>query len=176
MKQIIVLGWGSLIWSPSPMIFQKQWQSDGPSLPIEFARISKDKRLTLVIQESAKPTTVLWNTILAPTLEAAIDSLKAREKTIEKHIGYIDLVTNQSYSQHNEIISQIKKWMKSQGHQQCIWTDLPSNFTQKTNLPFDKNSVYDYIQSLDSAAQTRALEYIEKAPQQIWTELRDVLY
>jgi len=45
--KIIVLGWGSLIWDPRELkIKNSEWQKDGPNLPIEFARISQDGRLT----------------------------------------------------------------------------------------------------------------------------------
>ncbi len=47
-KQIAILGWGSLIWSPRDLSMTGQWQP-GPSPPIEFARKSADGRLTLVL-------------------------------------------------------------------------------------------------------------------------------
>ena len=49
-----ILAWGSLIWDPKDLEYNKQlgWIYDGPNLPIEFARISKNGRLTLVITEN----------------------------------------------------------------------------------------------------------------------------
>ena len=49
--KIAILGWGSLLWQPKDLQFDKEigWSKNGPMLPIEFARISKDGRLTLVI-------------------------------------------------------------------------------------------------------------------------------
>jgi 1-acyl-sn-glycerol-3-phosphate acyltransferase len=47
--RIAVLGWGSLIWSPGNLKIDREWHEDGPFLPIEFARVSQDGRLTLVL-------------------------------------------------------------------------------------------------------------------------------
>jgi hypothetical protein len=49
MGAIAVIGWGSLIWCPGILRTKSRWHSDGPALPIEFARISGDNRLSLVI-------------------------------------------------------------------------------------------------------------------------------
>ena len=53
--RIAVIGWGSLLWSPRTLPLAGTWSSDGPVLPIEFARISVDGRLTLIIEDGAKP-------------------------------------------------------------------------------------------------------------------------
>ena len=55
MMKIACLGWGSLVWRPDNLLIRSEWFSDGPFLPIEFARRSQDGRLTLVIVEKAKP-------------------------------------------------------------------------------------------------------------------------
>ena len=47
--QVAVIDWGSLISSPGILGLQSRWHHDGPPLPVEFARISRDNRLTLVI-------------------------------------------------------------------------------------------------------------------------------
>lgn len=54
MMKIAILGWDSLIWDPRSLKYDVNtgWLTDGPKLPIEFARISNDGRLTLVIKES----------------------------------------------------------------------------------------------------------------------------
>jgi hypothetical protein len=58
--QIAVIGWGSLIWCPGSLQIKSRWHSDGPALPIEFARISNDKRLTLVIQPGSPDQRTYW--------------------------------------------------------------------------------------------------------------------
>ncbi len=46
---IAVVAWGSLVWCPGSLAMKTRWRRDGPRLPIEFARISQDDRVTLVI-------------------------------------------------------------------------------------------------------------------------------
>jgi hypothetical protein len=47
--KIAVLGWGSLLWEQGVLRLASRWRTDGPWLPIEFARLSDRGRLTLVI-------------------------------------------------------------------------------------------------------------------------------
>jgi len=39
-SHILILGWGSLIWSPGELKTVGDWSLDGPTLPIEFSRIA----------------------------------------------------------------------------------------------------------------------------------------
>ncbi len=58
--KIAVLGWELLIWDPRQLsIKQGEWFTDGLFLPVEFAHISNNGRLTLVIYNEAKPIQVL---------------------------------------------------------------------------------------------------------------------
>ena len=60
--KIAILGWGSLIWLPKDLKFDTNsgWKENGPVLPIEFARISKDGRLTLVITPNGTEVPTLY--------------------------------------------------------------------------------------------------------------------
>ena len=49
---IAILAWGSLIWNPGSLHIVDGWRPGGPTLPIEFSRISDNGRLTLVIDEA----------------------------------------------------------------------------------------------------------------------------
>lgn len=44
-----MLGWGSLLWDPRELPREGVWQRGGPQLTLEFSRVSRDGRLTLVI-------------------------------------------------------------------------------------------------------------------------------
>ena len=51
--KIAVIGWGSLIWSKRDLEIEGDWIiGGGPVLPLEFSRVSKDGRLTLVIDHT----------------------------------------------------------------------------------------------------------------------------
>ena len=46
--RIACLGWGSLLWDPRSLPMAGPFRDDGPRLPIEFSRIARDGRATLV--------------------------------------------------------------------------------------------------------------------------------
>jgi hypothetical protein len=52
---IACIGWGSLIWDMRNLNVDGNWHADGPLLPIEFARQSRDGRITLVIVQGFAP-------------------------------------------------------------------------------------------------------------------------
>src|ERR1017187_2142050 len=75
-----VLGWGSLIWCPGSLRIKTRWRSDGPKLPVEFARISGDGRLTLVILPTAEDQPVHWALSEFESVDDARRNLKERER------------------------------------------------------------------------------------------------
>ena len=87
--KIAILGWGSLIWLPKDLKFDTNsgWKENGPVLPIEFARISQDGRLTLVITPNGTEVTTLYSVSSFDSLNLAVLNLKKREGTNEKYIG-----------------------------------------------------------------------------------------
>src|SRR5262245_36429307 len=94
---IVILGWGSLIWDPRELPREGVWEQGGPTLRVEFSRVSRDARLTLVIDESAGAEVVTRFVRSPRTLIVdAIDDLAKREGTGKKHIGFIDLVAGRS--------------------------------------------------------------------------------
>lgn len=63
--RIAILGWGSLLWDGGPEFdkWHGPWEYDGPSLKLEFTRVSEKrlKALTLVIDaEHGTETSVAW--------------------------------------------------------------------------------------------------------------------
>jgi hypothetical protein len=79
--EIAIIGWASLIWCPGALQIKSCWHRDGPPLPIEFARISLDQRLTLVIHPGSKDQRTLWASALSQELEAVRANLRDREGT-----------------------------------------------------------------------------------------------
>ena len=175
--KIAVLGWGSLIWDPRSLkIRDKEWEEDGPILPIEFARISKDGRLTLVLYPGAKPVQVLWNYMAIENLNAAIKNLRVREGTIPERIGFINLVTGKSRCNViPEIEIDIRKWAEMKNVDAVIWTDLPANFENRTDKEFNEDNVIHYLNSLPPSKREMVKEYIVKAPKQVRTKMRIVI-
>lgn len=174
--KIAVLGWGSLIWDKDNLQIQSSWREDGPFLPIEFARISKDGRLTLVLYPYAHKVRVLWALSEHQDLDCAIENLCQREDTIPKRIGYISIQENKINCQTAPNIEDCTKdWAKEKGLNAVIWTDLQSNFVRKTETVFTEENVIAYLFSLSKEKLENAETYIRRAPKQIITKMRPLI-
>ena len=86
--KIACLGWGSLVWDPRSLHVRSYWFADGPLLPIEFARESKDGRVTLVITPSSPPVRSLWALSSLDSVDAAKADLVLREEIKEENVRY----------------------------------------------------------------------------------------
>ena len=63
------------------------WFSDGPFLPIEFVRQSKDDRITLVLSEGVSLVRSLWSLMSVDSMDEAAKCLAEREGILEKNIA-----------------------------------------------------------------------------------------
>jgi len=84
-QKIVCLGWGSLIWDPGDLRIdnlerpETAWSTDGPFLPVEFARQSGGNRITLVLVPGRRTVPVLWTQMFVDDLETAKRNLAQRE-------------------------------------------------------------------------------------------------
>ncbi len=109
--EIAILGWGSLIWDPSNLKTKGSWNSDGPYLPIEFARISSGNRLTFVLHPAVDDVQTLWIKSIYKNLNNAIMNLKDREGSPQNKIGFISIPDGTSNCQVvPEVLGRIRKW------------------------------------------------------------------
>lgn len=170
--KIACIGWGSLIWQPKSLLIRREWFKDGPFLPVEFARQSKDGRLTLVITEKAKPVRTLWALMATDNIDMAKNSLLVREgipnKNIESSIGSIKCTEETE----NNIELTIKEWAIRQGVDAVIWTNLSAKFQGTERREPNMDEAIAYLKSLDVYTKSIAEEYIRKTPQQIDTDFR----
>lgn len=183
--RIAVLGWGSLVWDPKTLVEHLvgadlgAWATDGPLLPVEFARASDEGkgRLSLVIVPSMPLVQVLWNVMQTQNLDVAIRELRHRERTSTKKIGYINLITGNFECQHGQpIIELIQKWVKAKEvFDAVIWTDLESNFSEVQKRELSETTAVAYVQSLTGDTYIEAKNYILKAPAQVQTMFRPAL-
>jgi len=171
--KIVYLGWGSLIWDPRNLKIKSEWYYDGPFLPVEFARASKNGRLTLVLYQYAEKLPVLWTYSHYNEISQAIENLIIREKTSKSSIGFLSINENKKNCNAVPSVSEnIRNWAIEKEIDSVIWTDLSSNFEEKTKKPFNTNNVIKYLQELPDNKKQIAREYIKKAPLQIMTPLR----
>ena len=175
--KIAILGWGSLIWLPKDLKFDTNigWKENGPVLPIEFARISKDGRLTLVITPNGTDVPTLYAVSSFDSLDLAILNLAVREGSVRKSIGYY----NKSKDEFSPIAfsfkENIKNWIQTTDFDAVIWTNLPEKWilNDENKTKIDSNNRIDYLQNLKGIESALAEEYIHNTPKQIATTYRN---
>lgn len=173
MTVIACLGWGSLVWDPQELPLGGEWRTDGPSLPVEFARQSQDQRITLVLVESARPCAVLWAPLNVETAEDARTALGIRENIPSTYWQDYIAVSPSSGSVSHVFTSQVADWAVSRDVELVVWTALPPKFaSQNGRVPTSKETI-EYLSRLEGEALNRARQYVERAPAQIRTPHRE---
>jgi hypothetical protein len=172
--KIAILGWGSLIWDPCGLPREGTWQTGGPELPIEFSRISSDGRLTLVI-DPKNGTVVPTRFVVSPRadLDDAICDLRARERTVSKCIGYVDLIRGtHRCTVRPQVCDTIQNWARAHRFEGIVWTDLPCNFGVEMDCDFSLERAVAYLKGLPKNVAKQARKYINSAPEEVDTPLR----
>jgi hypothetical protein len=184
--KIAVLAWGSLLWEPSSLRIVTDWEAGGPSLPLEFSRVSSSRAgaLTLVIDPQYGVATPTYFAVSdQQELEAAIENLRKREGTTQEHIGYIDFKSGRSQSSILSTAPEtIGHWLEQHYLDAAIWTDLSSNFADESKaqfsdindptMPFTIKNAQHYLHRLKPAGAAKAREYLKNAPLNVQTALR----
>lgn len=180
--RIAVIGWGSLIWCPGSLRITSRWRPDGPELPIEFARISRDGRLTLVIYPGSRAVRTYWALSAFDTIKEARENLREREgATTTRSIDVL-----QAGDDHDAEMpasqNAMLAWLKcNRDLDAVIWTALESNWQKQRRCAFSRDDAVRYLSELkckrDDAGlkYDRACEYVRNAPQQIRTGVRELL-
>lgn len=183
---IAVLAWGSLVWQPANqhgelrVAPETTWSGDGPSLPVEFARISSDGRLTLVVlPRYPHEVPVLWRTSGLADLEAAMHNLADRETRAP--LAAVHAVTAGGEVRGDPdagIVERVATWLaRRHDTDAAIWTGLPpgDRWVEFGYEGFTSAAAVDYVTGLRGEVRTRALEYVRNAPRQIDTPVRRAL-
>jgi len=169
--KIACLGWGSLIWNSQALPIQKNWFNDGPLLPIEFARHSQDDCITLAVVPGVRDVRSLWTFMMVPDLDTAKIKLAEYEGIKTEDIPtYIGSVSSTEPS-NEQLAERIRIWASSIDLDAVVWTNLPPQFQNKTQVP-TVEEVIAFLQTLPPETKKRAEEYVRKTPRQIDTEYR----
>src|SRR5262245_16478650 len=112
--KVLILGWGSLVWDPRELKISGGWHLGGPKLPIEFSRVSRDERLTLVIDET-NGELVHTRYALSPfDLSEAQQNMREREGTGRtSDVAFTNLATGDcscSGGQHSTSCNRVRTW------------------------------------------------------------------
>jgi hypothetical protein len=182
-KRTAFLGWGSLIWHKDD-IFDRthgEWKLNGPSLALEFSRISQTEPrrgfLTLVIDpNNGTLTNVAYCLSTRTTVAEAVNDLQERERMpSERNVGCIDLDTGLSRCRHQQTAESIAAWAGEAKVRAVVWTDLASNFAERKRTAFSVEAAIAHLGGLDSAHKAGAVEYLRNAPSFVQTPLRSAL-
>lgn len=170
--KFVCLGWGSLVWNPDTLPILSEWHKDGPHLPLEFARESNGKRITLVIVERDHAVPVLWAKLKVSSLDEAIAALALREGVPKLNV--IGRWPNET-GNHYLYEDTIARWASGKGFSGAVWTALlPGMKKMKSEIP-SLQQIKDYLSMLPESEIEKAAEYIFKAPEQITTPYRQSL-
>lgn len=171
--KIAILGWGSLICSPRNLAASRFIQN-GPELPIQFSRISSDGRLTLVKDLDFGIDVKTWFARSNfSNLSDAIENLRAREGTIRKYIGYIDL-KNKTFS-----VTQIKRGGKSKASDVEHITGKINRFgntPDKVDIVGGSGIRKEFVQGKSYLKKLIAWAYNNGFTAVIWTDLPSNFY
>jgi hypothetical protein len=168
MSIIACLGWGSLVWDPRSLPAQRQWFTDGPLVHVEFARKSKDGRITLVLEATANPVRSLWTIMDLSDLNAARKALSEREGS---GLGDIAYWSNKKQSESTLIID-LPQWTQSRGVDSVVWTALLPQFTNANDGTPTCKRIIEYLAGLTGSVRDNAERYIRMTPRQIDTKYR----
>jgi hypothetical protein len=180
MTRVAILGWGSLLWNPGNLRNERKWRSDGPWLPIEFARTSnldekKDRRpyLSLVIYAHAGLVRTYWDmSLLTETADARLD-MQNRESCGIDDIACLPKNNAAWSSTTPGLEERIREWLdgKKNDVDAVIWTNLGWKLSGATR--FSAEEGMRWLRGLREARKDdTAEEYIRKAPSQTDTCLR----
>ncbi len=182
MTRIAVLGWGSLIWKPDGLAVQSKWHTDGPCLPVEFARKSKGMRVTLVLVPRYQHLSrSYWAFSAFGTVDAAAENLRERERTRLKRIHVADAKTwwtaGEGSGPRDEFGSAVSAWVAGRDDVDvAIWTGLkPEVFNPDSRRVPLEDQVVAFLRSLGPDYEPEAKRYIQMAPASIDTPVRKAI-
>ncbi|MGI9482198.1 MAG: hypothetical protein ACR2OR_07565 [Hyphomicrobiales bacterium] len=179
--RIAIIGWGSLLWdleNLAPHVVSGWSYGGGPRLPLEFSRVSPKRKHGLVViidPDHGVPCPTSHIESVRSELGAAVDDLAARERAPVERIGHAHLETGQINSSNPPLNTVLTGWLEETHFDACVWTDLPANFQEHWEEPFSISEGIKYLKTLDPVSLDEAKRYIENAPQETVTPLREAL-
>src|SRR5690606_16677678 len=159
--KIAILAWGSLVWQPKELKYDKSfgWKSDGPILPIEFARISKDGRLTLVITPNGTNVSTLYTLSGYKTIDEAVLDLAVREGSGRMSIGWYNKAKDEFLPEIFAYQDEIREWIKDRDIDAVIWTNLGEKWEVNDEV-ISPDERIGYLKNLKGPASALAEQYI----------------
>ena len=169
--KIACLGWGSLIWDPRSLHVRSEWFADGPLLPIEFARESNDKRITLVITPGSPPIRSLWALSSLDSVDAAKADLALRENINGKNVQYSIGIWERTEQAQGSMDPEIVAWANRLNLDAVVWTKLKPLFGGEERVA-TVDEIIAHLRGLSHELRANAERYVRMTPRQIDTPYR----
>lgn len=151
-------------------------------LPIEFARISQDERLTLVIHPGSADQPTYWALSEFTQLTEARENLRVRENSRSADIHYV-LRDGAAEDAPQGIVGRVREWLaRHDDLQAVVWTGLASNWVLKRSRDFTPDDAVAFLSELEverdraKATYERAREYVTNAPPLLDTAVRRAMH
>jgi hypothetical protein len=176
--KIACIGWGSLVWDPRSLSYHGDWNTDGPLLPVEFARESDGSKITLVICPDVPRVSTRWVHLKATTMEAAKRNLGLREyakagpRWIAEKIGYW---AREGDARSGSEAETIATWAKAQKLDGVVWTDLNFGFKASPGSMPSGEQIVAYLSALSDNEREEAERYVRRAPIEVDTPNRRLI-
>jgi hypothetical protein len=178
--KIAVIGFGSLLFNSKGLSIGK-WAENGPLLPLEFSRISRDGRLTIVIDVVNGRTNPTYFAISKHSdIDKVLKEFQKREhikdELLNVQIGVWDIkngLFNQGASKfpRDIVFDPIHAWAKENGVDAVVFSALARKFKQKLDIPFSNENAFTYLGTLEPQILKKATKYINET--KISTNFKD---
>lgn len=173
--KIAVIAWGSLLWKPGPLQLASGWHPDGPSLPLEFARVSEDTpELALALVPGARLCHTYWAWLDTTDVGAARAMLRAREKITPARPDWVGTVSS-AVPPGDATAAVIDTWRRARGIDAVVWTALPARFQQRDGHAPSAQEVLHWLASRTGEERAAAEHYIRRTPAHIDTRYRRLI-
>lgn len=171
MATFACLGWGSLVWDWGELPIRSRWFEDGPLVPVELARQSRDGRITFVLDGDTPPVRSLWAIMDVADIATARYALGARENIPERSRDRLIGSWQAGHEQLPEMMRDLGDWTKLKNVDGVVWTALPPKCDTEERKP-TMDEVVSYLSGLLGEKRDRAEEYVRRAPRQVVTPYR----
>lgn len=178
--KIAIIGWGSLIWdleNLAPQVVGEWQMQSGPRLPMEFSRVSPKRKLGLAVCLDPVAGVHCETHVIRSVrrdIFAAVEDLRARERAPEGLIGAFH-TEGHSHGRMPKVLEIMQAWCAQNGWDGAVWTDLEPNFYSHTEQVFSVKTGIEYLKTLQGESLAEAYSYIQNAPVQTATPLRNAL-
>lgn len=169
---IAVIGWGSVVWNPGSLDLASLWHKDGPELPIEFARLSGNGTITLVVTHIwGTPVRTYWAKSGKTCMDKARLDLQARERTPDiANIGGVT-ASGEIFGRvrFEQVGQMIYPWLLDRNLQGAVWTGLREKALEQLT---DEDRI-EWVEGLPVDADSQIELYVRRAPLQVRTPVRE---